>query len=354
MIKKANKLIILDHHKSAEEDLKNIPDKNKIFKMDHSGAYITWCYFHSNQNIPKLILYVEDNDIWTKKLPNTNEISSILYLTKQTFEEYEKFLDDDYITNDVTLEGAAILNSNNNTIEKYKNYSVPKFMCIGKKYYFVCYLNSNVHKSELGNIVFDVYQNINFSAIYNINDITNSTYFSLRSTDKSTDVSKIAKFYGGGGHRNASAINVQYLSNTIPGIVYDEGSVYNILKTIYYNSKVINDKKYNIVYLNTSIYKKQLANYLLQERYINNNDASVQESISIITNRDNYSCDIFDMSCVWNYDGGSNKTYVILCINNIADKKEIIEYFEEHISLNISYNDNNILNIIIDGLHIYL
>ena len=36
------------------------------------------------------------------------------------------------------------------------------------------------------------------------------------------------------------------------------------------------------------------------------------------------------------------------------DKKEIIEYFEEHISLNISYNDNNILNIIIDGLHIYL
>ncbi len=36
MIKKANKLIILDHHKTAQEDLETLSEENKIFCMNHS------------------------------------------------------------------------------------------------------------------------------------------------------------------------------------------------------------------------------------------------------------------------------------------------------------------------------
>jgi len=35
------KLLILDHHKTAQDDLKDLPNENKIFRMDHSGAYLT-------------------------------------------------------------------------------------------------------------------------------------------------------------------------------------------------------------------------------------------------------------------------------------------------------------------------
>lgn len=42
IIELSKSLIILDHHKTAEKDLKNIPNENKIFDMNRSGAMICW------------------------------------------------------------------------------------------------------------------------------------------------------------------------------------------------------------------------------------------------------------------------------------------------------------------------
>lgn len=41
LIKNNKSLLIIDHHKTAEENLLNIPKENKIFDMSHSGAYLT-------------------------------------------------------------------------------------------------------------------------------------------------------------------------------------------------------------------------------------------------------------------------------------------------------------------------
>jgi uncharacterized protein len=41
LLTKVNKLLIIDHHISAEKDLQDIDDKYKIFHMGHSGAMLT-------------------------------------------------------------------------------------------------------------------------------------------------------------------------------------------------------------------------------------------------------------------------------------------------------------------------
>jgi oligoribonuclease NrnB/cAMP/cGMP phosphodiesterase (DHH superfamily) len=346
MMTKANKLIILDHHKTAQEDLELLPQENKIFDMNHSGAYIAWSYFHPDKPIPKLILYIEDTDIWTKKLPNTNAISTIIHMTEKTFDEYDKLLDDEYLINKGITEGNAILKNNSQTVLSSIKSASPKLITINQNHYFVCYLNSSVFKSDIGNKVFDIYPDANFSAIYSIDDFTNSTIFSLRSTDERTDVSRLAKFYNGGGiisggHRNASGVKVPLITSTLPGISYDNGQLYATLKTIYMNDLTINDKKYNIVYANLSSYKSTMARYLLQIRYFNNNEP-VQECISIMRNRKNTNYNVCHLSYVWNYDGNDNKTWVNLYFSPLLTSEErqsLVDYIKNTFDINDDDDD---------------
>jgi oligoribonuclease NrnB/cAMP/cGMP phosphodiesterase (DHH superfamily) len=343
MMKKANKLIILDHHKTAQEDLENLPEENKIFCMNHSGAYITWSYFHPNKLIPQLILYVEDTDIWNKALPFTNEVSAVINMTEKTFEEYDKLFDDKYLLNKGFNEGTAILKNNSILINQSLSSGAPKLITINQQHYFVCHLNSSVFKSDIGNKIFDEYPNANFSAIYSIDDFTNSTIFSLRSTDERSDVSRIAKLFGGGGHRNASGIRVPHITSTLPGMIYDTGKLYDILNTIYMNSITINEKIFNIINLNLSYCKHIIARYLLQVRCfetdtINKQSKAIQEGISIIRNRNkknnidnNLMADTCHLSYVWNYDGNEDKTYITLYLSPTLlseEKQSIIDYIK--------------------------
>ena len=102
---KVNKLLIIDHHKSAERELSDIPDNLKIFDMNHSGAMLTWFYFYPNVESPLLIKYIEDRDIWTKALPNTDDFHSWFCTVPREFEEYNKYLDDDLLTSMIKTKG---------------------------------------------------------------------------------------------------------------------------------------------------------------------------------------------------------------------------------------------------------
>ena len=81
-------ILVLDHHKTAQQELSKINKKYVTFDMNHSGAFITWMYMYGfNLPVPKAVLYVEDNDIWLKKLPYTREYKAMLFLQSFTFEE---------------------------------------------------------------------------------------------------------------------------------------------------------------------------------------------------------------------------------------------------------------------------
>lgn len=330
LLTQVKKLLILDHHKTAQDDLKDLPDENKIFRMDHSGAYITWKYFFRDTSpVPKGILYIEDNDIWKKEMVNTYEVTAFIFTLPLTFEAYEKLLDDNYILTEAIMQGIGIVKQNNILISKALKNAAPKFVQIGDKYYFVAHLNTTELKSELGNKVFSEYPNINFSLMYSHSDYNNSTSFSLRSLDTATDVSEIAKLYNGGGHRNASGAGCNYITNTLPNIVIDNHKSYLLLDSIYTKSHMIDNITCNTVYMNSSHYKHQLAKYLLQTRYTTSQGQAVQECVSIMTNRkDNSIKDSYHVSVIWSYDGFTARTWFTVHFKDLKDQSLKTKLFE--------------------------
>ena len=68
MIEDAESLLVIDHHKTAQKELCDIPKKYQIFNMNKSGAVLAWEYFFPDEEVPLLFLYIQDRDIWTKKL----------------------------------------------------------------------------------------------------------------------------------------------------------------------------------------------------------------------------------------------------------------------------------------------
>lgn len=301
-------ILVLDHHKTAEKELENVNNENKVFDMKHCGAYITWTYFFGFDNIPKMIEYVEDNDLWKKLLPNTREFTSFMFSVPFEFSEYEKFLDNNYIDNVAIPCGTGMQKQNDEYIRQLTKKTVPKFMEINGKYYFVTCLNSDILKSELGNKLVDGLVYCNFSSIYSNDHFRNSTTFSLRSLNDRTDVSEIAKLFGGGGHRNASGMAQKYIVNEIPGRVIDQYRLYYLLESVY-ETKVNNNfnVEFNIVSLNSSVCKKHLSKYLMQTRNIllNNENVEILEALTIMRiNKKNNTYNMkYDGSNIWHYNG---------------------------------------------------
>lgn len=62
---KVLKLVVLDHHATAEKQLAGTP--YGFFDKTKSGALIAWEYFHPTAPIPKVCLLVNDYDLWKKE-----------------------------------------------------------------------------------------------------------------------------------------------------------------------------------------------------------------------------------------------------------------------------------------------
>lgn len=328
LISIANKFAVLDHHITAQKNLENVEDRYKVFRMDHSGAYLTWAYFFRNTP-PKLIMYVEDNDLWRKALKDTHEATAFLLVTPFEFAEFEKLLDETYFDKCIE-EGRAMLKHNNLFISKAVKSAVPKFIQIKDKYYFVAHLNTTIFKSELGNILCKNYPYANFAAVYSIIDYNNTTSFSLRSLQNGTDVSEIAKIYGGGGHREASGFATYSLVNTIPGNVIANYEVYNLLDKVEFDQLDVDGKMATCVVLHCSIYRKKLAKYLLQTRYVDKDGFKVQEArhIQSIKTSQPLIKESIDISIV-RYNTNEMDEHYIAVINE--DNTELRDKFNERI-----------------------
>jgi oligoribonuclease NrnB/cAMP/cGMP phosphodiesterase (DHH superfamily) len=217
LIDKTKDLTILDHHLTAENNLAKIPSNYKYFNMKHSGAYLTWAYFFGETNVPDLIKYVEDRDLWNKVLPNTDEISIYLSTLPYVFEEYEKFIDNDNLRT-IIPEAIGMVKLNNKYIKNaIKRGEERLIKTPDEKIYRVVFCNSTELQSDIGNKILYEFPMANFSAIYSI---YNKSYnFSLRSMNERTDVGTLAnKYFNGGGHRNASGCTA-YNSNELPSTV---------------------------------------------------------------------------------------------------------------------------------------
>jgi oligoribonuclease NrnB/cAMP/cGMP phosphodiesterase (DHH superfamily) len=202
MRRTAASILILDHHKTAQEDLRGLPtpdDENMgvaaLFDMDRSGAGITWDYFNPGQPRPPLINRLEDRDLWRFKFADTRAVQANVFSYPYEFDVWDRLMQTDLSV--LRIEGEAIERKHHKDVAELVSAS-QRTMVIGGHTVPVANLPYTL-TSDAGHLMC---QGQPFAACYI--DTPKGRTFSLRSTDAGVDVSEIAKAYGGGGHRNAA------------------------------------------------------------------------------------------------------------------------------------------------------
>lgn len=211
MASKAESILILDHHKSAAEDLIDLPENVvTVFDMDRSGAMIAWHHFFPDVPPPRLIEHIQDRDLWRFALPGTREIQASVFSYPYDFDVWDRLMASDVDT--LRSDGAAIERKHHKDVAELVKVTKRR-MIIGGFDVPVANLPYTM-SSDAGHLMA---QDEPFAACYW--DTPDGRVFSLRSSDSGQDVSEIAKKYGGGGHRNAAGFRVNFgsvLSEMVP------------------------------------------------------------------------------------------------------------------------------------------
>ena len=194
LIKSAKSFLIIDHHKSAMVELHDVTCTR--FDMNHSGAMLAWKFFHPGKDAPRMIKFIEDRDLWKWEIPYSKEFSAAFDMVKFDFEEFDKYLDDSEVDN-AQERGAYILAYSKTVISKISKHASPRK--IGGKDVLV--VNSPHWMSEIGAALSP---KCDFALIWYYDHETHQVKVSLRAHHEDSDVSEVAKRFGGGGHRLAA------------------------------------------------------------------------------------------------------------------------------------------------------
>ena len=211
----ALKVVLIDHHKSALEELRGLSAPNFDMSpsaMDKSGAMLAWEYvaghFDSPKSTPYLIRIIQDRDLWKFEFPETKAVTAALFSKNLTYKTLGKFMWDRKAVTILRKQGEVLLQAHDKecrSLIKYAKRIVP--VQIGDNEIEVVVVNAPPkYSSDVGNIL-----SLEHPFAMTYWDSQNNREFSLRSNSENpehVDVSEIAKLFGGGGHKHASGFKV--------------------------------------------------------------------------------------------------------------------------------------------------
>lgn len=228
MADKAKSIVVLDHHKTAEADLKDWagptirPDDVDllaakactetgspivaVFDMQCSGAVLAWDFAHGiphNDPPPTMLALIQDRDLWRFAFGAvTKRFSAALRTYPMSFEAWDKIAAD---TDALIEEGKAILRAHEANIDKFIKDAY--FDSVGD--HTVPVVNVPYHyASDAAHALLSLHPSAPFTAAW-FRRGDGMIQYSLRSEEHRADVSEIAKRFGGGGHRNAAGFQVK-------------------------------------------------------------------------------------------------------------------------------------------------
>lgn len=231
MADKANSILIIDHHKTAAEDLSDLSkpppadtwieaswngtlSRNlrmvALFDMERSGAALAWDYFIGDGSAlgwsideakkrRDFIEYVQDRDLWRKKLPEGDEFTIALRSYPQDFETWSYLID----------RGASALIDEGHGIQRYYRLRVEEL----KRGAYRASLAG--HPIWIANAPYFAASEIAGELCAKEGAAFGACYFeaeggrfqySLRSRGD-FDVSAVARQFGGGGHKAAAGFS---------------------------------------------------------------------------------------------------------------------------------------------------
>jgi len=230
--------VVIDHHKSAVEELAEFPEIYKVedhfdlgatvpqsyplfsgvrVYLENSGCVLSWLFFNPEEPIPELLHYVQDRDLWKWELEHSKEINAYIATLPFEFEAWADF----YMPLAYDA-GKAILDFQRRQIEgRVKAAELIAFDAselrgiTGKVFGRLDALGVLPHIpvvctadniSEVGEALCLAYPDAPFSMTYCDRPGGKRSY-SLRSRF-GFDVSEVAVAFGGGGHAGAAGFTL--------------------------------------------------------------------------------------------------------------------------------------------------
>jgi len=224
MCMEAGQVFLLDHHKTTEEALEeyreagvSLPDNlTAHIKFDVSGAVIAWQFFTNtlgvvkgwDSDMPTLIKYVSDRDLYNWALPYSREISAYIMTAKKTFERWDALsaeLENDF--QGVVEKGKIILETRMSIVNEIVS-NTACYAWIGKYPVWTC--NSPTLYSDAADALIAEKAFIDRVAVcYSFT--SNHVKFSVRSAEGCYVTAKeLAEYFGGGGHVHAAGFELSH------------------------------------------------------------------------------------------------------------------------------------------------
>lgn len=209
ILNEAARVIVIDHHVSAEKELQGLVHANLtlIFDMNHSGAMLTWEYFYPDEKAPELVHFVEDRDLWRFELKETREVHAWLSSYPRKISDWIKaHIMWDQAKKEAITVGQFILRSQQIAIEDAVKSSVRTVMLDGYEVPAVCVPKSMAF--DACHLLLSMYPDCAFAVAYFDSD--RGRIISLRSRrEEAFNVARIAENHGGGGHRSAAGFTAK-------------------------------------------------------------------------------------------------------------------------------------------------
>lgn len=200
LIEQAASVLILDHHKTARDDLADLPEKAvTVFDMARSGAMIAWQHFHPARPAPLILDHIQDRDLWRFQLAFTREITAAIYsyeLRPETFGE-------------LVFAGAGRLLNEGRGLVRKQDADVAAIIRDATRWIQIGGLRvpaANVPWMYASDVGGELAKGQPFAVTYY--DDESGRRVSLRSTPDGLDVGQIAKAFGGGGHERAAGFRL--------------------------------------------------------------------------------------------------------------------------------------------------
>ena len=201
---RAARLILLDHHKSAAENLSGFTCRcgTLHFDLKKSGARLAWEYFQPERALPDLIRYVEDRDLWVWLYPQSAAFLAALDMEDKDFTRWAEIASFAGAQLEAYLARGQAMDDKFNRLAEGIAESAREVTFNGVKGLMV---NApNVFHSLLGNVLSA--KSGSFALIWTVHK-TGAIKVGLRS-QKNFDCIPLAQTMGGGGHPQASAFRM--------------------------------------------------------------------------------------------------------------------------------------------------
>lgn len=217
-----SKMILLDHHDTGVEMLAEEP--NCYFDMNHSAAYMVWYFMRTgrplqtqpfNEQVPALIRYIQDRDLWNWKEPNSREINcGLFHKGGGKLEYYDSFHDNERETmEELKQYGAQYLAFQSDLLDKEINSKAYIVKFFG---YDAVAANISVVPSETCEKMLEKFKQCRIAIVYYDNKKNGVHKFSARRRENDTEIklSAMCEFknsgvgWGGGGHPASAGFTI--------------------------------------------------------------------------------------------------------------------------------------------------